>query len=184
MANWYWSLKIVYFRHLKYQFKGFFIFQGATKKRPQRQAKKRHHSEEEDDEEEEEEEEEDEEEEDDESDSDAGKKTKKKRRSKKEEEDEEDSDDNGFNDASQFPPKDYTVSILIVYLKVFFLGSFMFKVISYFVFLQSGAFVVAKADVGQNTDPTLWRIDGKALLQKYLPFKEDGKTLYKSTSTV
>ena len=50
--------------------------------------------------------------------------------------------------------------------------------------LQSGAFVVAKADVNGDKDPTLWRIDGKALLQKYLPYKEDGKTLYKSTSTV
>lgn len=53
--------------------------------------------------------------------------------------------------------------------------------------LQSGAFVVAKADVRGNAyPPTLWRIDGKALLQKFLPFKEDvgGKTFYKSTSTV
>lgn len=57
-----------------------------------------------------------------------------------------------------------------------------------YLLFQSGAFVVAKADIGNtdggNTDPTLWRIDGKALLQKFLPFKEDGKTLYKSTSTV
>ncbi|KAG7199352.1 hypothetical protein KM043_018196 [Ampulex compressa] len=134
--------------------------EGGTKKRPQREvAKKRQHSEEEE-EEEEEEDEEDDDEEDEESDSDTGKKPKRKRRSKKEEddkedEDEEDSDDNSFNESSGETPKDYT----------------------------SGAFVVAKADIGGNTDPTLWRIDGKALLQKFLPFKEDGKTLYKSTST-
>ncbi|XP_046423838.1 nucleolin-like isoform X2 [Neodiprion fabricii] len=130
--------------------------EGGTKKRPQRAAKKRQHSEEEEDEEEEEEEEEEEdEEEDEESDSDSGKKPKKKRRSKKEEEDEDDSDDNSFNEPSGVPPKDYT----------------------------SGAFVVAKADINGDTDPTLWRIDGKALLQKYLPCKEDDKTVYKSTST-
>ncbi|XP_051163793.1 nucleolin-like [Leptopilina boulardi] len=127
--------------------------EGATKKRPQRGAKKRPHNEEEEDEEEEDEEEEDDEE--DESDSDLEQKLKKKRRSKKDEEEEEDSDDNGFDNTTGFPPKDYT----------------------------SGAFVVAKSDIGQSTDPTLWRIDGKALLQKYLPFKDDGKTLYKSTST-
>jgi hypothetical protein len=35
-----------------------------------------------------------------------------------------------------------------------------------------------------NKDPSiLWRIDGKALLQKFLPFEEEGKRLYKSTST-
>jgi hypothetical protein len=53
-----------------------------------------------------------------------------------------------------------------------------------YINIQSGAFVVAKADVNGDKDPTLWRIDGKALLQKYLPFIENGKTLYKSTSTV
>lgn len=126
----------------------------SAKKRPQRSAKKRQHNEDEEDEDEEDDEEEEDEEEE-ESDSDPEQKPKKKRRSKKEEEDEEDSEDNGFDNASAFPPKDYT----------------------------SGAFVVAKADMGKNTDPTLWRIDGKALLQKYLPFKEEGKTLYKSTST-
>lgn len=134
--------------------------ESGAKKRPQREsAKKRQHSEEEEEEEEEEDEEEDDEE-DEESDSDPGKKPKRKRRSKKEEdekeeEDEEDSDDNSFNESSGETPKDFT----------------------------SGAFVVAKGDIGGNTEPTLWRIDGKALLQKFLPFKEDGKTLYKSTST-
>ncbi|XP_015109371.1 glutamic acid-rich protein [Diachasma alloeum] len=132
--------------------------EGGTKKRSQRGAKKRQHSEEEEEEEEEEDEEEDEEdeEEDDESDEeDSAKKPKKKRRSKKEEDDEDDSDDNNFDDTSGIPAKSYT----------------------------SGAFVVAKADVGGDTDPTLWRIDGKALLQKYVPFKEQGKTLYRGTST-
>ncbi|XP_043285388.1 nucleolin-like [Venturia canescens] len=130
--------------------------EGGAKKRPQRgSAKKRQHSEEEEEDEEEEDEEDEEEEEEDDSDSDTGKKPKKKRRSKKDEEEEDDSDDTSFNESPGTPPKDYT----------------------------SGAFVVAKADVGGSTDPTLWRIDGKALLQKYLPFKEEGKTLYKSTST-
>lgn len=65
--------------------------------------------------------------------------------------------------------------------------------------MQSGSFVLAKADLGPNKSktsnkgksdvessphPTLWRIDGKALLQKFLPFEEDGKVLYKSTTTV
>lgn len=67
------------------------------------------------------------------------------------------------------------------------------------LFLQSGSFVLAKADLVSNKNktsskgksdvesspyPTLWRIDGKALLQKFLPFEEDGKVLYKSTTTV
>ncbi|XP_044583085.1 glutamic acid-rich protein-like [Cotesia glomerata] len=128
----------------------------STKKRPQRAAanKKRQHSEEEDEEDEDDEDNEGEEDEDEDSDSDAPAKSKKKRRSKKDEDEDEDSD-NSFNESSGVPPKDYT----------------------------SGAFVVAKADVGGDSDPTLWRIDGKALLQKFLPFKEEGKTLYKSTST-
>ncbi|XP_012252997.1 NAD-dependent protein deacetylase HST1-like [Athalia rosae] len=135
--------------------------EGGTKKRPQRgAAKKRQHSEEEEEEEDEEKDEEDEEDEEedekeDDSESDSGKKSKKKRRSKKDEEDEEDSEDDSFDEPSGVPPKDYT----------------------------SGAFVVAKADITGDTDPTLWRIDGKALLQKYLPIKEDDKTVYKSTST-
>lgn len=33
-------------------------------------------------------------------------------------------------------------------------------------------------------DPHVWKIDGKALLQKYIPFEQDGKTLYKNTSVV
>lgn len=156
------------------------FFQGGTKKgRPQRSAaKKRQHSEEEEDEDEEEEEEDEEEDEDDdESDSDSGKKPKKKRRAKKDEDEDEDSDDNSFNEPSGIPPKDYTVMIENVE-KIPFTNFIVFL----FNF-QSGAFVVAKADITGDTDPTLWRIDGKALLQKYLPIKEDDKTVYKSTST-
>jgi len=41
-----------------------------------------------------------------------------------------------------------------------------------------------KSDVESSPYPTLWRIDGKALLQKFLPFEKDGKVLYKSTTTV
>ncbi|KAL0132362.1 hypothetical protein PUN28_000266 [Cardiocondyla obscurior] len=148
--------------------------ESGTKIRPQRGAKKRQHSEEEE-EEEEEDFEEDEEEEDEESDSDTGKKSKRKKQSKKEDEerdyeDDEDSDDNSYNETGD-PPKEYT----------------------------SGSFVLAKADLeSKNKEdniskgksnvetspyPTLWRIDGKALLQKFLPFEEDGKVLYKSTTT-
>jgi len=47
----------------------------------------------------------------------------------------------------------------------------------------SGAFVVLKTDAENcDVDPPLWKIDGKALLQKYVPFEQDGKTLYKNTS--
>ncbi|XP_066992001.2 uncharacterized protein [Anabrus simplex] len=47
----------------------------------------------------------------------------------------------------------------------------------------SGAFVVLKTDFQNGGDPPIWKIDGKALLQKYMPFEQDGKTLYKNTST-
>lgn len=47
----------------------------------------------------------------------------------------------------------------------------------------SGAFVVLKTDAANlETDPPLWKIDGKALLQKYIPFEMEGKTFYKNTS--
>jgi len=47
----------------------------------------------------------------------------------------------------------------------------------------SGAFVVLKTDmIGSKGNPPVWKIDGKALLQKYIPFKQDGKVLYKNTS--
>uniref|UniRef100_A0A1B6JKD4 Uncharacterized protein n=1 Tax=Homalodisca liturata TaxID=320908 RepID=A0A1B6JKD4_9HEMI len=46
-----------------------------------------------------------------------------------------------------------------------------------------GAFVVLKSDAANlEVDPPLWKIDGKALLQKYIPFQQDGKVLYKNTS--
>ncbi|NP_001232947.1 uncharacterized protein LOC100168217 [Acyrthosiphon pisum] len=46
----------------------------------------------------------------------------------------------------------------------------------------SGAFVVLKTDMIGKGNPPVWKIDGKALLQKYIPFKQDGKVLYKNTS--
>ncbi|XP_050537627.1 uncharacterized protein LOC126903495 [Daktulosphaira vitifoliae] len=46
----------------------------------------------------------------------------------------------------------------------------------------SGAFVVLKTDMIGDGNPPVWKIDGKALLQKYIPFEQDGKTLYKNTS--
>ncbi|XP_003701482.2 uncharacterized protein LOC100883544 isoform X2 [Megachile rotundata] len=47
---------------------------------------------------------------------------------------------------------------------------------------KSGEFVVIKADLNEEY-PALWRIDGKTLLQKYEPFKSNGKTLYRNIST-
>lgn len=48
----------------------------------------------------------------------------------------------------------------------------------------NGAFVVLKTDFENEGEPIIWKIDGKALLQKYVPFKdeESSKTLYKNTS--
>uniref|UniRef100_A0A1B6EAM2 Uncharacterized protein n=1 Tax=Clastoptera arizonana TaxID=38151 RepID=A0A1B6EAM2_9HEMI len=47
----------------------------------------------------------------------------------------------------------------------------------------SGSFVVSKTDLKNTEDePPIWKIDGKALLQKYVPFTENGKTLYRNTS--
>lgn len=47
---------------------------------------------------------------------------------------------------------------------------------------KSGEFVVIKSDLDEEF-PALWRIDGKTLLQKYEPFKSNGKTLYRNIST-
>ncbi|XP_078047947.1 uncharacterized protein LOC144475688 isoform X2 [Augochlora pura] len=47
---------------------------------------------------------------------------------------------------------------------------------------KSGEFVVIKTDLSEEY-PALWRIDGKTLLQKYEPFKSNGKTLYRNIST-
>ncbi|EGI70817.1 PREDICTED: glutamic acid-rich protein-like isoform X1 [Acromyrmex echinatior] len=151
--------------------------EAGTKIRPQRGAgKKRQHSEEED-EEEEEEFEEDEEEEEEESDSDTGKKLKRKRRSKKdddekEDEEDDDSDDNSFNESGE-TPKEYTSGSFVL-LKTD-VESNKNK--------ENNLSSKGKSDVESSTYPTLWRIDGKALLQKFLPFKEDGKVLYRSTTT-
>ena len=40
------------------------------------------------------------------------------------------------------------------------------------------------SDLDEEDDPPLWRIDGKTLLQKYQPFKSNGKTLYRNIPTV
>lgn len=58
--------------------------------------------------------------------------------------------------------------------------------------LQSGNFVLLKTDVTWDGDTVkskaseinLWKIDGKALLQKYIPLENNGKTLHKCTCVV
>lgn len=40
-----------------------------------------------------------------------------------------------------------------------------------------------KSDFISGGNHPLWKVDGKALLQKYIPFEKDGKTLYRNTST-
>jgi len=50
---------------------------------------------------------------------------------------------------------------------------------------STGSFVILKKDaqVGdKKKQPCIWRIDGKALLQKYEPLTEDGKVKHKNTS--
>lgn len=47
----------------------------------------------------------------------------------------------------------------------------------------SGTFVVLKSDFHASTTPAIWKIDGKALLQKFVHFDQNGQTLYKNTST-
>lgn len=48
---------------------------------------------------------------------------------------------------------------------------------------STGSFVVLKTDFHASTTPPLWRIDGKALLQKYIHVDRDGQIAYKNTST-
>lgn len=48
---------------------------------------------------------------------------------------------------------------------------------------QSGDFIICRQDVLQDW-PALWRVDGKSLLQKFEPFQNHGKMIYRSISTV
>lgn len=48
---------------------------------------------------------------------------------------------------------------------------------------KSGDFVVSRLEVFQDWPP-LWRVDGKTLLQKFEPFNNNNKTIYRSISTV
>lgn len=52
---------------------------------------------------------------------------------------------------------------------------------------ETGSFVILKKDaqVGDpNKRPHIWRVDGKALLQKYEAFEQDGCIRHKNTSIV
>lgn len=48
---------------------------------------------------------------------------------------------------------------------------------------QSGDFIICRQEV-LNDWPALWRVDGKSLLQKFEPFQNDNKMIYRSISTV
>ncbi|CAH0628799.1 unnamed protein product [Chrysodeixis includens] len=47
---------------------------------------------------------------------------------------------------------------------------------------QSGEFIAIRAELNEMW-PAIWRVDGKTLLQKYEPFEENGKVLYRNIST-
>ncbi|XP_041972766.1 proline-rich protein 12-like isoform X2 [Aricia agestis] len=47
---------------------------------------------------------------------------------------------------------------------------------------QSGEFVAIKSELNELW-PAIWRVDGRTLLQKYEPFEENGKVLYRNIST-
>lgn len=51
-----------------------------------------------------------------------------------------------------------------------------------FIF-QSGEFIALRSELNEMW-PAIWRVDGKTLLQKYEPFEENGKVLYRNISTV
>lgn len=48
---------------------------------------------------------------------------------------------------------------------------------------KSGDFVVSRLEVFQEWPP-IWRVDGKSFLQKFEPFHNNGKTIYRSITTV
>lgn len=48
---------------------------------------------------------------------------------------------------------------------------------------QTGDFIVSRNDVFLDW-PAVWRVDSKTLLQKFEPFHSNGKTIYRSLSTV
>lgn len=58
-----------------------------------------------------------------------------------------------------------------------------FNLIIFFVYFKSGEFVAIKSELNEMW-PAIWRVDGKTLLQKYEPFEENGKVLYRNISTV
>ncbi|XP_050672595.1 serine-rich adhesin for platelets-like isoform X2 [Leptidea sinapis] len=47
---------------------------------------------------------------------------------------------------------------------------------------QSGEFITLKSELNEMW-PAMWRVDGKTLLQKFEPFEENGKVLYRNIST-
>nr|XP_022902107.1 uncharacterized protein LOC111414878 isoform X2 [Onthophagus taurus] len=50
-----------------------------------------------------------------------------------------------------------------------------------------GSFVIAKKDAqsgDMSNPPCIWKIDGKALLQKYEPFKQDDQVRHRNTSII
>lgn len=53
---------------------------------------------------------------------------------------------------------------------------------------QTGSFLILKKDIQagdpKKKQPCIWRVDGKALLQKYIPFDDNGVLRHKTTSTV
>lgn len=48
---------------------------------------------------------------------------------------------------------------------------------------QTGDFIISRQDVLLDW-PAIWRVDSKTLLQKFEPFQNNNKTVYRSLSTV